>query len=287
MSKIGGEIREQKQDYAKKVGLFEANVIAINPTLEEYKTVLDIELKEDSKAVEYLGESRDGNTTLRMDFWLEEVKNKEKFKVTFFLENKVRENKDGTKKQYINTSGTTSWASDENDLPEWFTKREYREAHVGEEELYNFLRTWLSKIDYSKESGVLEVEWKKLMRGNVRELTEQIDGAYCASVVSLATVICKEKDGEVKEYQGVFNKAFMPAYCLRSFKLVDYNSSEVQQTLRNKKPRDLKAHEKFVVAVTGEYGCKDYYVLRDLQEYNPNENFAASNAAISSDGDDY
>lgn len=287
MSGISGEIRKPIENRSKSVGLFEANVIAINPTLEEYKTILDIELKEDSKAVEYLGESRDGNTTLRVDFWLEEVKNKEKFKVTFFLENKVRENKDSTKKQYINTSGTTSWAADENDLPEWFTKREYREAHVGEEELYNFLRTWLSKIDYSKESGVLEVEWKKLMKGNVRELTEQIDGAYCTSVVSLATVICKEKDGETKEYQGVFNKAFMPAYCLRNFRLVDYGSSQVQQSLKSKKPRDLKAHEKFVVAVTGEYGCKDYYVLRDLQEYNPDDNFAASNAAISSDGDDY
>jgi hypothetical protein len=288
MSKIGGEIRETKQqDYTKKVGLFEANVIAINPTLEEYNRILGIELKEDSKAVEYLGESRDGNTSLRMDFWLEEVKSKEKLKVTFFLENKVRENKDGTKKQYINTSGTTSWAADENDLPEWFTKREYREAHVGEEELYNFLRTWLGRIDYSKESGVLEVEWKKLMKGNVRELAEQIDGAYCTTVVALATVIAKEKEGETKEYQGVYNKAFMPSYALKNFRLIDYGSSQVQAGLKGKKARDLKIHEKFVMSVIGEYGCKDYYILRDLQNYNPDDNFAASDAVISSEGDDY
>lgn len=287
MSKIGGEIRETKQDFGKKVGLFEANVIAVNPTLEEYKTLLDIELKEDSKAVEYLGESRDGNTTLRVDFWLEEVKTKEKLKVTFFLENKVRSNKDNTKQQYINTSGITSWAADENDLPEWFTKREYREAHVGEEELYNFLRTWLGRIDFSREDGLLEVEWKKLMRGNVREISEQIGGAYCTTVVSLATVIAKEKDGETKEYQGVFNKAFMPAYCLKNFRLVDYGSQKVQQGLKAKKSRDLKPHERFVMSVIGEYGCKDYYILRDIQDYNPDDNFAASDAVISSDGDDY
>jgi hypothetical protein len=29
-----------------------------------------MELKEDSKAAEYIGESRDGNTTLRLDVWL-------------------------------------------------------------------------------------------------------------------------------------------------------------------------------------------------------------------------
>ena len=83
MSKIGGEIREQKTDFGKKVGLFEANVIAVNPTAEEYKNILDIELKEDSKALEYLGQSRDGNVSLRVDFWLEEVKTKEKYKVSF------------------------------------------------------------------------------------------------------------------------------------------------------------------------------------------------------------
>lgn len=287
MSKIGGEIREQKTDFGKKVGLFEANVIAVNPTAEEYKNILDIELKEDSKALEYLGQSRDGNTSLRVDFWLEEVKTKEKYKVSFFLENKERENKDGTKKQYINNSGITSWAADENDLPEWFAKREYRVANVGEEELYNFLRTWLSKIDYSKESGVLEVEWKKLMKGNVREISEQIDGAYCTSVVALATVVVKEKEGESKEYQGVFNKAFMPAYSLKNFRLINYGSPEVQAGLKAKKPRDLKSHERFVLTVAGEYGCKDYYILRDIQDYNADDNFAASDAVISSDGDDY
>lgn len=287
MSKIGGEIREQKTDFGKKVGLFEANVIAVNPTAEEYKNILDIELKEDSKALEYLGQSRDGNVSLRVDFWLEEVKTKEKYKVSFFLENKERENKDGTKKQYINNSGITSWAADENDLPEWFAKREYRVANVGEEELYNFLRIWLSKIDYSKESGVLEVEWKKLMKGNVREISEQIDGAYCTSIVALATVVVKEKEGESKEYQGVFNKAFMPAYSLKNFRLINYGSPEVQAGLKAKKPHDRKSHERFVLTVAGEYGCKDYYILRDIQDYNADDNFAASDAVISSDGDDY
>ena len=70
---IGGKKKEQQQfeSSVKKVGLFEANVVAINPNAEEYKDVLGIELKEDSKAVEYLGTSQDGNTTLRVDVWLE------------------------------------------------------------------------------------------------------------------------------------------------------------------------------------------------------------------------
>ena len=87
---IGGKKRESTQlpEFTKKVGLFEAKVIAINPDAEEYKEVVGMELKEDSKALEYLGENQDGDTKLRVDIWLEEVKNGDKFKVSFFLEDK-------------------------------------------------------------------------------------------------------------------------------------------------------------------------------------------------------
>jgi hypothetical protein len=290
MSSIGGKKRENtgNSDFGKKVGLFEANVIAINPTIEEFKDKLGMELKEDSKAAEYLGETKDGNSYLRVDFWLEEVKNQDKFKVSFFLEDKERENKDGTKNQYINSIGMCSWAADENDLAEWFTKgRDYRVAYTGEEDLYNFMRTWLADLDYRDADTVLQLEWKKLMRGNVKDLKDQIGGEWAKSVVALATVIVKERDGESKEYQGIYNKAFLGGYALKQFRLVDYGSKRIQTDLKNKKPRDLKAHEKFVVNVVGEYGCKDYFTFKDLQDYNADDNLVASDAYISDDGSDY
>jgi hypothetical protein len=290
MSSIGGKKRENTGggDFSKRVGLFEANVIAINPTAEEFKDILGMELKEDSKATEYLGETRDGNNYLRVDVWLQKVNTDDKFKVSFFLEDKERENKDGTKNQYINSIGMCSWASDENDLAEWFTKgRDYRVAYVGEEDFYNFMRTWLADLDYRDADTVLQLEWKKLMRGNIKDLKDQINGEWCKSIVALATVIVKEKDGESKEYQGIYNKAFLGGYALKNFRLVDYSNPKVQTDLKNKKPRDLKAHEKFVMNVVGEYGCKDYYILKDIQDYNPDDNLVASDAFISEDGDDY
>jgi len=292
MSSIGGKKRENtgSGDSVRRVGLFEANVIAINPTIEEYKDKLGIELKEDSKAAEYLGETKDGNTYVRIDVWLKDVKDEssQPFKTSFFLEDKERENKDGTKKQYINSIGMCSWAGDENDLAEWFTKgRDFRIAYTGEEDLYNFMRTWLADLDYRDAETVLQLEWKKLMRGNIKDLKDQIDGEWSKSVVALATVIVKERDGESKEYQGVYNKAFLGGYALKQFRLVDYGDRRVQEGLKNKKPKDLKAHEKFVVNVIGEYGCKDYYTLKDLQNYNADDNLVASDAFISEDGDDY
>ena len=290
MSSIGGKKRENtgSGEFSKKVGLFEANIIAINPTIEEFKDKLGMELKEDSKAAEYLGETKDGNSYVRLDFWLEEVKTQDKFKVSFFLEDKERENKDQTKKQYINSIGMCSWAGDENDLAEWFTKgRDFRVANTGEEDLYNFMRIWLADLDYRDADTVLQLEWKKLMRGNVKDIKDQIGGEWAKSVVALATVIVKERDGESKEYQGVYNKAFIGGYALKQFRLIDYGSKKVQDGLKNKKPKDLKAHEKFVVNVTGEYGCKDYYIFKDIQEYNADDNLVASDAYISEEGDDY
>lgn len=292
MSTIKGVKREnlssEESNYEKKVGLFEANVIAVNPTIEEYSNVLGIELNPDSKAVEYLGTSKDGNTYLRVDFWLEEVKNKEKFKVSFFLEDKERENRDGTKKQYINSVGTTSWADDESNLYDWFTKdRDFRVAYVGEEELYNFVKTWLSKINYRHEDTVLQLDWTKLMRGNVKDLKDQITDEWCDTVLALATVVVKEKDGETKEYQGVYNKGFLSGYNLKYFRLTDYSDQRVLNDLKSRKNSQLKMHERFVVQVSGEYGCKDYYTFKDLENYNSGDNLVASDEFISEDGADY
>lgn len=286
---ISGSARKQteQQEFSKKIGLFEAKVIAVNPTAEEYADVLGIELKEGSKATEYLGMSNDGYATLRLDFWLKEVKSGEKFKVNFFLEDKEKSNKDQTKKQYINNIGTTSWADDENNLPDWFKGRDYRVAKVGEEEMYGFLRTWLGNLDYRSEGVVLEIDWKPLMRGNVKEIKSQIDGEYATSVVALATIKTVEKEGEVKEYQNVYNKGFLPSYALKSFRLVDYSKPEVLNGLRLKKSKELKMHERFVLNVTGEYGCRDFYSLKDLRDYNSDENLVASDSVITTDGDDY
>ena len=290
MSTIGGVKKESSAElkFGKKVGLFEANIIAVNPTIEEYSTILNIELPAESKATEYLGTSKDGNTYLRLDIWLQEVKNQENFKVSFFLEDLERENRDKTKKQYINSVGMTGWAADENDLWEWFTKeRDYRVAYIGEEELYDFMRTWLSKLDYRQSATVLQLDWTKLMRGNVKDLKDQIDGEWCSSVVALATIVVRERDGETKEYQGIYNKGFLSEYAIKQFRLVDYTNQRTLNNLRNKKPRELKPHERFVVQVTGEYGCKDYYILKELEDYNSGDNLVASDNFISEDGSDY
>lgn len=296
MSGISGKVREQKesQDSVKKVGLFEAKVIVINPDFEQFKNILGIELNEDSKSTEYLGESRDGNTSLRVSVWLEDVKTEQKFNLNFFLEDKERVNKEGSKNQYINQLGMCTWADHEDSLAQWFkgtseNPKDYRVSYVGEEELYEFLRAWLCKLDYSSPGTELSIDWKKMMRGNLKELTSQIDGEFCDTFVAMATVATKEKNGEFKEFQSVYNKAFLPSYALKQFRLPNnnYNDSAKIEYLLANKPKSLRPHERFVLKVAGEYGCKDYFQFSDLQDYNPDMNIVATDKVIDDENGDY
>jgi hypothetical protein len=114
-----------------------------------------------------------------------------------------------------------------------------------------------------------------------------VGGEWCTNVVALATIKTVIKDDETKEYQGVYNKAFLPAYSIKQFRLVDFSNSSIISGLRQKKSKDLKPHERFVLNVTGEYGCRDFYTLKDLKDYNADDNLVASDSVISDDGADF
>jgi len=292
MSTIGGKKRENSGEFVKRVGLFAGKVLAVNPTEKEFKDILGMELKEDSKATEYLSE-REGNTVLRVDFWLENTKanpdgTKDKpYKLSFFLEDKVRMNKDNTKTQYINNIGSCAWAVDEDSLPSWFSKREFRKAFHGEEDLYEFLRGWLNKLDYRDEGTELTLDWKKLMKGDVKMLKAQVEDEWAGEIGCMATVIVKDVEGESKEYQGIFNRAFVPVYSMKHFRLVDYDNDNVRAALGTKDTKDLKVYERFVLKVIGEYGCKDFFSLKDIRDYDASENPVATNAPLTEGGADY
>jgi hypothetical protein len=286
---VGGNVRESQGtvEFKKKVGYFEAEVIAINPTIEEYKDLLGIELKEDSKATEYLGVGSDGTSKIRIDVWLQDVKGGDKFKAVFWLEDTKKQNKDKTKKQYINNIGITSWAADEENLPTWFVKRDYRVAYTGEAELMEFFRNWLSGIDFMADSAELMLEWRKVIAGNLKEWKDEIGGKYTRTVGVLATIKTVEKEDGPVSYQSIYSKAFFPGFAIKQMRQVDFNNQDIIRQLKFKPNKELKPYERFVLNVVGEYGCKEYYTFKDLHDYDPASNLVESNAFISDDGGDF
>lgn len=249
---IKGKEREQKS-HTKYVGMFNAKVIAVNPNTEELGKILGTTIAKDP---EYMGENAEGKPKVTLSIWLQDTKTAEVFNVRFNLEDSVVESKT-SKYQFINDIGSTSYAETENDLPSWFVTRDYRKAKKGEEIVYKFLRAWLSNLEYNDPSTELKLDdWKKLMKGNMSEIKDVIAANTDQEICCLATIRTAD-DGN--EYQSIYSREFLPAYSLDCF--------------TGKKAKSYKAVDKFIAQVNdSEYGCKDYYELVPLKEYDATKN---------------
>lgn len=255
MALKGKEKETTGKVFNKYVGLFNANVVAVNPSKEELGKLLGTTVEKD---LDYTSvNDQNGAKRLTLSFWLKEEATGNMFNVRFNLEDTVVESKTG-KKQFINTIGTTSYAEDESHIPEFLTNngREIRLAKRGEELLYKFLRNWLSNLNYEDPSTELYVDWKKLINGKVSELRDAIDNFETQTICCLATIRTAD-DG--KEYQSVYSYEFLPNYALDCF--------------TGKKTKNYKAVDKFIEKVNDkEYGCKDFYELKPMKEYDPTQN---------------
>jgi len=260
------------------VGLFEGEVVALNPTAEEFKKLTGWTPSENSRQFDYTGTSNDGNPSIRLDFWIREKKERltddnkpyhNKFRLAFWIEAKDRENREGTLTQYINDVGTCSWAESPERLPQWFTSRKYRVARPGEEKLYNFLRIWLGKLDTRDADTHLDLNWKPLINGDVSEIRDQIGGEYCRNVLALATIeVGENREGRMVNFQRVYDTVLMP-YQLKFFNTEDYKDTNVVARIATKSDR-LSPFERFVVDVNDErYGCKQVFTLKPIEEYDP------------------
>jgi hypothetical protein len=277
---IKGKARDQKE-FVKETGFFEGEVIAINPTKEVLEKILATTLEKDP---EYLGEDN-GVKRLNLTIWVKNVINGRLRNIRFFLKDVERTNKDNTKKQYINDVGMTAWSDSESNLQDWFKSRPYRVAHEGEEELYNFAVTWLNKLDTRDADTVLHFDWSKLMKGNVKELSDQINGEYCGTVCPLVTIRTSDKEGQPIEYEQVYNKEFLPGYAIKQIRLrkIDDEFIEAARTTERKKRTKL---QKFILNVTDpSYGVKDFYTLGEVVPYDASKNITAGNSVKFEDDD--
>lgn len=280
---IKGKAREQKE-FVKKTGFFEGEVIAINPDREKLEKILSTTLEKDP---EYLSKDDNGKTKVNIVAWIRDMKSGELRNIRFFLKDVEKENKDKTKKQYINDVGMTTWADDPKNLAEWFASRSYRVAHEGEEELYNFAVTWLNKLDTRDAETVLSFDWSKLMKGNVKEIADQVTGEYSGTICCLVTMRTVDKEGQPMEYEQVYNKEFLPGYAMKQIRLRKIDDIFIEGAKATEKKKRSKL-QKFVLNITDlQYGVKDHFTLGELTPYDPSKNITAGNAVISQDDTSY
>lgn len=270
--------------FPKYMGYFEGEVVGINPTPEEYFDIYQREAGENT--CNYLSTDTDGTARCTVRVHIRDVKTKKIFQMTFWLKDRKQLTQDGTKKYFINNVGMTCCATSEDTIKDWFLKdgRDYRQAYDGEMEFVDFLKTWLGNLDFFKPEAVLQLDWKKVISGNLKEWKELIGHEWTITVGVLATVKIKDTAEGTKSEQEFFKKRFYPGYYTKTMRMIDLTNPAVLRGIKDKaKP---KPWERFVNEIVGEYGCKDIYVLQDLVEYDPAKS-PENGKVISTDGADF
>lgn len=272
-----GEVRTQTEGYAKYVGIENFKVVAVNPDKEELGELLGAEI--DTEPVYTGKKDKDGNPMSTISIWAKGETIGEIFPIRFTLIDKERwSTKNPENQQFINQVGISSYADGKENLPDWFlafidkkTKvnqgdKTVRAARVGEEELYGFIRSYLHNINYSKPSADILYNFDDLMNGDVEQMKKDFNSDFAGTAVGVAVVRNVEKDGEIKQYQGVSTKAFLPGSLFKYFNLGSFPGWA------------KKSHENFIGSFLGEHGEKAFFSLDLIHPYDKEEDLTASNS---------
>lgn len=287
------ERKTVNEDYSLKCGVLEFLPVTLNPSKEELEKLLDKELDYDP---EYLSEDKDGNDQLRLDFWGKDVNNGNLHKVQFYIKNKkVEVEKDEKiRLQFVNTKGFQAWAESEEKLPSYFVKdAEVHQAREGEADLLSFISSWI----YVEE---IELDIKKFLKGNLKDLKDLFE--IGKSVIVAAGVKNYEKDGETKQKQVYYSRAFLPGSWYKEFSTGKFTDNYIKnlkvkskenkeaKASKNPAPHKLKNLEYFILNVA--YGFKAFSGpgLVPIHNYDPSLDISSSDTVMqeetSDDSDD-
>jgi hypothetical protein len=287
------ERKQVNEDYSLKCGVLEFLPVALNPDKEELQELLGKELDYDP---EYLSEDKEGDDQMRLDFWGKDVNNGNFHKVQFYLKNKKVEiekevgGKTKVSRQFVNTKGFQAWAESEEKLPAYFLKdAEVHQAREGEGDLLAFITSWI----YVEE---IELDFKKLMKGNLKDLKDLF--SIGKSIVVAAGVKNYTKDGEAKQKQVYFSRSFLPGSWYKEFSTGKYTEAYIeklktkaQENKEAKKagkttPNKLKNQEYFVLNVA--HGFKAFYGpgLTPLHNYDPSLDITSGNEVMQEENTD-
>lgn len=224
----GNAADENLGSFKRYIGVSPVNVVALNPTKEELEKLLGTTLQKD---IEYFSKDANGNNQIRLDFWVQIDPNWGKQlvvppqKLSLFVSESVRVNKDKTKVQVIDKYGNTGWVTKEEFkekiVPETSKRltNTYRECYSGEEKLIDFIKKWLNIPENSVyKNGVwefipdmskCEAEFKNikaLIKGDIKDLQSLVK-KYSDYKVKLCFGVKTTEDN--KKYQTIYTGLFL------------------------------------------------------------------------------
>lgn len=232
---------------------------------------------------------------------------------------KVKEGEDESKPKYqfINQVCQSAPGTSADTLPDWFTKftdkdknvigkKTFRKALEGESDFYDFVRNVMQKADFFDPETEIRFDMKKFRKNDFSQLNSVLtDPSFTVPFVAL-NYIKLSLDGD-KEYNEVFTKALLSVNIYNKvvplmetyydaikdtvsespkFKdMAVITGSDVygyvdSPTISLKKEYENKQWSKFYDEVTGPYGCKGFFKICPVFEYNKDMNPISGNSPL-------
>jgi hypothetical protein len=191
-------------------------VVAIAPTVEEMSTVLGF--KEPKAPTIPVGVDDDGNTRVRIDFWLKQPESEVTEKKAFFITRAKRLSSTGNT-QHINAVAQTGWWKEGEEIPStytsWYNTEGVRPAYQGEEEFIQFMQAYLNHKGGKNADKFGLNNWDAIFNGDFSELKgymKQANEGTPNRVGLLMGVRSVEGDNGTKYYQSIYRKAYGRSY---------------------------------------------------------------------------
>lgn len=273
----------EAQEFKRYIGVAPMFIESINPNKTEHETLFNTTLEE---APVYVGTKSDneGNEfqTARISVVFKPDTEKIGFDMplitmALFLENRPRYNSDKTKIQVIDKYGNTAWPSIaeaeahavilKNKKGEDYNSnldKDYRPCYVGEEDLMNFVKTYLNipnKLTYDKDSNTwvpnpkvkaeeCECRFDNLaavFKGDFSEIKEALGFQPTNKIKVLLGVRTDVNSGKL--YQSVYTKKFL------SNAATNYSSldKEIQEMVANAMANGKTISTEYDVTAVHEY----------------------------------
>lgn len=255
------------------IGVAPVYVLGVNPTKTELEKLYGTELENDPI---YVGETEVGPegdkkkvAQIRLDYIVKTDESKcngieMTTKVSMFLANEYKYTKDKSKVQVINKYGECTWLPIENakagTIPEnlsWFEAAEFRPAFIGEEELVNFIKSYLGVPNKSYKDGrtgnIVELKDKSDAEARLDKITNYFKG----DISELKNILALQPNNRIKVMFGVKttddNKQYQAAYTQKFLKnsITDY--SKLDKDLQDRKAAGALANTKFSICPLKEY----------------------------------
>ena len=265
-------------EYKRYIGVAPVFINAVNPTKKElegfYNTTIDNEPK-------YLGEVEVNDKKIpnvRIDFIVTTdetvVGTALRTKISFFIRNEYRYNRDRTKVQVIDKYGRTAWVTIEqaknHEIPTYSNgpanlDKDYRPAYTGEEDVTNFIKTFLGipnpeKWVKNEETGKREVVGLVDNPQDCECRLENIEDYFKGKFTELKDAINLMPNNKVKVLFGVRttddNKQYQDVYTKMFLSNATSNYDKISKDLQDRKDNGSYPNTEFVVADLQEYEIK-------------------------------